>query len=112
MKKKITKKDKECNTYEEFGEAVPFQCEVWSASGKVQAEQYGERLSYIKNIKVNGIYEILSDEKNQVHYLFENGLDMVESDGICIYVGEEKEPDYKILSIKPNRFLRLEVEKI
>ena len=28
--------------------------EQWPASGKVQAQQYGDRLGYILNMKVNG----------------------------------------------------------
>ena len=54
----------------------------------------------------------MTDEKGNPHYIFENGTDLQELDGICLYAGQEQNPDYKIISIKPYRFLILEVERI
>lgn len=111
-KKRISKKDKEGSSYEEWGAAVSFKGESWLASGKVQAQQYGERLPYIRNMKIEGKYTIETDEKGMVSYGFENGMKIMESDGICLYVGENQKPDYKIISIKPYKPLKLEVERI
>ena len=47
-KKMTVKKDKEGSTSEEYGTASSVIGEIWSASGKVQAEQYGQRLNYIQ----------------------------------------------------------------
>ena len=111
-KKRIITKDSEGSTSEEYGTASSISGESWPASGKVQAEQYGQRLSYIRNVRLNGKYKIQTDEKGNPHYIFEDGTDLQESDGICLYAGQDQNPDYKIISIKPERFLTLEVERI
>ena len=53
-KKMTVKKDKEGSTSEEYGAASSVTGEIWPASGKVQAEQYGQRLNYIRNIRIQG----------------------------------------------------------
>lgn len=113
-KKAVIQKDKEGSVYMEYGEAIPFQGETWPASGKgkMQVEMYGIRLPYIQNIKVDGRYTIGKDEKGANHYLFENGLSLVEGDGICLNSPPEDGPDYTILSITPYKHLQLEVERI
>lgn len=111
-RKKIQEKDNEGSSYSSYGEAQAFTGEVWPASGKIQAEQYGERLGYIQNIRIDGKYSTEADEKNIVHYVLEDGADMVEGDGICLFVGKNADPDYRIISIKPYRFLKLEVERL
>lgn len=57
-KKMTVKKDKEGSTSEEYGAASSVTGESWPASGKVQAEQYGQRLNYIRNIRIQGSYKI------------------------------------------------------
>ena len=110
--KRSVKKDGEGSTSEEYGAAVAFSGESWPAGGKVQAQQYGQRLPYIRNVKISGGYTVKSDSKGIAHYILENGADLTELDGICLDVSEKEKPDYKIISIKPYRFLMLEVEKI
>lgn len=112
LRKRITKKDKEGSTYEEWDAAASFSGESWPASGKVQAQQYGERLAYIRNLRIDGKYTMETDEKGMVSYDFGEGRKFRESDGICLYVPGEHDPDYKIISIKPYRPLKLEVERI
>lgn len=111
-KKMTVKKDKEGSTSEEYGTASSVTGESWPASGKVQAEQYGQRLNYIRNIRIQGSYKIQTDEKGRLHYILEDGTDIEERDGICLYVAADQLPDYRIISIKPYRFLTMEVEKI
>ena len=111
-RKKITKKDGEGSTYSEYENATGFQGEMWPASGKLQAETYGNRLSYIRNVKIDGRYEIKPDEKGVLHYLFENDMDITEGDGMCLYVSKSANPDYAVISIKPYKHLLLEVEKL
>ena len=105
-------KDREGSTYPEYASAVSFRGEIWPAGGKIQAEMYGNRLSYIQNMKIRGNYKVKSDEKGILHYVYENGLDIMEGDGMCLYVSPDAKPDYKIISIKPYKPLRLEVKKI
>lgn len=111
-KTKKIEKDKEGGTYEKYEPSSHFFGEVWCASGKIQTEMYGERVTYIRNVRMNGKYHISQDEKGVQHYTFLDGLDLVEGDGICLYVDGDSEPDYRIISVKPERFLRLEAEKI
>lgn len=111
-KKRITQKDKEGGTYDTYSSSPSvFAAEVWPASGKTQAEMYGERLKYIQNVRIDGAYTVQTDGKGIVHYLFPDGADFAESDGLCLFCGKDEDPDYKIISIRPYRFLRLEVEK-
>ena len=105
-RKRMVKKDNEGSTYEEYGAASPFSGESWPASGKVQAQQYGQRLGYIRNLKIAGGYTIEPDKDGK------NGTDLMELDGICLFSGENARPDYKIVAVKPYRFLTLEVERI
>lgn len=111
-RKKISKKDAEGSSYVEYESATEFQGEMWPAGGNIQAEMYGNRLPYIRNVRINEKYEITVDEKGIVHYICENGMDIVEDDGICLYASSDSLPDYKIISIKPYRFLQMEVEKL
>ena len=111
-KKRVVEKDSEGSTRETYGTASSFEGESWPASGKVQAQQYGQRLNYIRNLRISRKYEIKPDEKGRLHYILENGTDIQESDGICLFVGSDREPDYKIIYIKPYRMLTLEVEKL
>ena len=73
-RKRMVKKDREGSTYEEYGAASSFSGESWPASGKVQAQQYGQRLGYIRNVKINGEYAIKPDENGRLHYILYNGL--------------------------------------
>ena len=111
-KKMSVKKDREGGTSEEYGTASSVSGEIWPASGKAQAEQYGQRLNYIRNVRMQGSYKIQADEKGRLHYILEDGTDVEERDGICLYVAADQSPDYRIISIKPYRFLTLEVERI
>lgn len=112
LKEHRTEKDRERNAVTVYGNPKMFYGEVWPAAGKVQAEQYGEKLSYVRNVKIEGNYTIRTDEKGVSHYVFPGGLDVVESHGLCLYVSRDDKPDYKIISIKPYKPLRLEAVKL
>ena len=113
-RKKSIQKDSEGNTYPVYGPATAFSGEAWPASGKIQAQIYGDRLPYIYNMRISGKYEMnYSSQDKQFHYLFaDTGMDLVEGDGICLFAGADQDPDYRIVSIKPYRFLSLEVERL
>lgn len=94
-RKRIPGRDREGGSITEYGQAEEIEATIWAASGKIQAEMYGERLTYIKNMEYDG------------------EISMQEGDGICVFVGPEEKPDYKIISIKPEYSpKRMELEKI
>lgn len=107
----ISKKDNEGNSYVEYGLPSSFEAEVWPAGGKLQAEMYGQRVNHIQNCRINAGYEIMADEKGRVSYRI-GDMTIMESDGICLNVSGSQEPDYRIIAIRPYRYLMLEVERI
>lgn len=78
----MTGKNEEGGSVVSYEEAVEIRAIIWPAGGRIQAEIYGERLHYIKNMEYDGIEEIK------------------EGDGICVFAGPEDAPDYKVISIK------------
>ena len=108
LKPRILSRDNEGNTFPEYGTAVPFTGEVWQASGRVQAQMYGEKLAYVRNVKIQGDYSVRTDSKGTVYYDFTDGLTVCEKDGLCLDVGDDADPDYEIISIKPYKPWRLE----
>lgn len=112
VRRRISKKDSEGAQYDDWDAASPLNGEDWPASGRVQAETYGSRLPYIRNLRVDGKYQILADSDGKIFYVLENGTALMELDGICIYVGADSSPDYRIVAIRPYRFLSLELEAI
>lgn len=112
FRKRVSGKDKEGSSYETWGAAFPVMAEIWPASGKVQAQQYGERLSYIRNVRLEGDYVITADAKGHAMYKTTSGLNIQEGDGLCLYTDPKNKPDYRIISIKPYRPLKMEIEKI
>ena len=94
LKKKTVIEDNEGGKYPGYSEAVEINANISPASGKLQAEIYGERLNYILNM--------LYDGRESIN----------EGDGICVYVSKDSEPDYKVISIKRYSHLFIELEKI
>ena len=110
LRNRKVEKDREGVPVESFGEAYSLMMQVWPAGGKVQAEQYGDRLNYIFNCRVEGRYEPVADEDG-VRYQFD-GFFLREKDGICLYSPLDSLPDSRIIAIKPYRQLYMEVERI
>ncbi|WP_243009242.1 hypothetical protein [Clostridium sp. AM58-1XD] len=107
----IPKKDQEGSSYIEYGQPSSFEAEVWPGGGKLQAEMYGQRISNIKNVRIDGNYELLISNEGKELYQFAD-MTVCEGDGICLYVPQDHEPDYRIIAIRPYRYLTLEVEKL
>lgn len=101
-------KDSEGGTYDVYGEEITVVGEVWPAGGRVQAQMYGEKLPYMRNVKIRGEYTV-SDDSGRAVYQFD-GFAVSELDGLRLEA--ESGPDYRIVSITPHRPLRLEAEKI
>lgn len=95
LKKKTIIEDNEGGRYPGYSEeSTEIQANIYPASGKLQAEIYGERLNYILNMLYDGPEAIN------------------EGDGICVYVYKDNEPDYKVISIKRYSHIFIELEKI
>lgn len=110
---RTTTKDAEGCTTEVYGDAIAVTGEAWPASGQVQAQEYGHDLGYVYNMRLTEKYSCASDDKGNRHYtLAESGAVISELDGICLHVGADEEPDYRIRSIKPYRFLTMELERV
>ena len=110
LKKKTVIEDNESGKYPGYSEAIEINANISPASGRLQAEIYGERLNYILNMLVDGPYEVIV--KENITYYIVNGIEICEGYGICVYVSKESNPDYKIISIKPYSHLCIELEKI
>ena len=90
LKKKTIIEDNEGGIYPEYLDAIDIECYIYPASGRVQAEMYGERLTYILNMLYDGEIEI--------------------SEGDCIVYNNL---DYKVISIKNyTKHKLIELEKI
>lgn len=105
---KIVTKDSEGGAVISYDAPVTFHGEVWPATGALAVETYGDRINAIMNMKLRGRYTIETENRVQ-SYVF-GDVSVREGDGVCIYT--DREPDYKIISIKPLRPIRMEVEKI
>ncbi len=95
LKKKVLIEDNEGGKYAGYSDAaIEIEANISPASGKLQAEIYGERLKYILNMLYDGSEEIS------------------EGDGICVYVSNSEAPDYKVISAKKWSHMQIELEKI
>lgn len=94
-----------------YGPATSFEAEVWPGGGKLQVEMYGIRLPNIRNLRIEGSYREAT-ENNSLRYQVGDGPCITVNDGICLYVPDTAEPDYKVVAVYPYGHLTLEVEKL
>jgi hypothetical protein len=71
----------EFEEWEPIGHIV--NANIKPAGGKLMVEMYGERLAYML-----------------VAYV-ESDTDLKESDGVCVYVPPDSNPDYKVVAAPP-----------
>ncbi|WP_269477763.1 hypothetical protein [Hominibacterium faecale] len=110
LRNKIVDEDREGASIISYADAKQLRGEIWPAGGKLQTEQYGNRIDAIMNCKVAGTYKI-EQEGNHCKYAFAD-FELREDDGICIYAMPESDPDYRIVAIKPYKPLYMEVERL
>ncbi|MDO4647428.1 MAG: hypothetical protein Q4B26_02170 [Eubacteriales bacterium] len=106
---KSTRKDAEGGV--NVGFSVPgkeISAEYWPAAGRIQSEKYGERIKYIWNVRINDRYSIVQDGNN-TSYRLSDGTELREGDAVG-WDGESAR--YRIASIKPFRFIHMEVEEM
>ena len=95
LKRKTLIEDEEGGKYPGYStEAIEIKANIYPATGKLQAEMYGERLNYILNM------------------LYDGPILFVEGDGICVYGPKDAKPDYKVILIKPYSHKVIELEKL
>lgn len=93
LKSKIVIEDGEGGKYEDFEQVGrTIEANIYPATGKLQAEIYGQRLNYILNMLYAGTEPIK------------------EGDGVCVY--ETDKVDYRVISIKNYSHKLIELEKI
>ena len=86
LKRTELTQDDEGNDITNYLAPIILEMNVQSANGSVNAQIYGSQLSSMKSCKYQG------DELKE-------GRD--ENCGVCVYVGRDEQPDYKIVSIQP-----------
>ncbi len=102
--------DKEGGPCKNYAEGKALKAIVWPASSKLQIAQYGNEVNRIQNVKVEGKYSVVHDEKLGIEIYQIGEIQLKENDGIRIHARER--PDYRIISIKPYQSLLLEVKKL
>ena len=90
-----------------YGSENEVRGEVWPATDRLQAQTYGDRISNIMNMRFYGKYEIERQE-NETVYVFDD-FTLRQGDGVCVY---SDNADYKVVSIKPYKPIRLEIERL
>lgn len=78
--------DDEGNDIIKYLDPIQVRMNIQSASGTVNAQIYGSKLSSMKSCKHQG---------NEL----KEGRD--ENSGVCVYVTKDEQPDYKVVSIQP-----------
>ena len=86
VKRGELEQDDEGNDITKYLDPISLRMNVQSASGTVNAQIYGSKLSSMKSCKYQGTE-------------LKEGRD--ENSGVCVYVDKGSEPDYKIKSIQP-----------
>jgi hypothetical protein len=84
VKRRIPMKDQDGTEFEDWESAGHVvKANIRPAGGRLMAEMYGERLAYMLTAYV------------------ESGTDIKESDGVCVYVSPESNPDYRVVAAPP-----------
>ena len=96
LKRYITIKDNEGAIYTDYDSTpIEIKANIQPAGGRVMAEIYGERLAYMFTMYYDG------------------QLELKEKDGVCVYVGPNCKPDYKIVAIRNwNNHKVIDLEKV
>lgn len=109
IRQRVMTRGSEGEPIETFEAAYEKQAEVWPAAEHRQIERYGDRITGISNVRVQGAYELNPGASEGV--TFEDGSILKPGDGICVNVPPDSEPDFRVLTITPYRPLRLEIER-
>lgn len=107
--KRVTAKDDEGVVTESFTAPFELMAEIWPATSSKQVEQYGDRISDISNMRLQGQYQI--ENRNGVPVVcFNSGHEITIGDGVVVHQTSDA-PDYRVLSLTEYYPLRLEIER-
>ena len=95
---------------EEFGAPFVIKGYLWPATSTRQVEEYGDRISNIANMRIEGEYEIVLQGRVPA-VVFKNGNVLMANDGVCVYANCCEDPDYRVIAITEYYPLKLEVER-
>lgn len=83
VKESIPKKDTDGTTYEGWAdEGHTIRANIQPAGGKIMSEMYGERLAYMLTLYT------------------EKSTNLKETNGLCVYVSSDQDPDYRVIAIR------------
>ena len=111
VKNRTVEKDNEGVPTETFGDAIEKKAEVWAANERRQIETYGDRITNVANVRIQGNY-VLRTADTEAYIEFSDGNEVHMGDGVCVNVSAAENPDYRVLTIIPARPVRLEIERI
>ena len=104
--------DSEGVPVETFGAAIALQGEVWPATDRQDIEMYGDRITGVQKVWLQGSYYITASETGVTQAYLRDGVTTLSlGDGLCVNVGSADEPDYRVRTITPYKLLKLEIER-
>ena len=107
---RIVTKDSEGVPGITFGTPYTVKGYLWPATSKRQAEEYGDRINNIANMRIEGGYTF-SLQNGVPTVTFTSGSALQVNDGIYVHADTTGEPDYQVISITEYEPLLLEVER-
>ena len=94
-----------------WGPAIKLKGEVWPANDRRSIESYGDRITGIQSMWLQGQYMLTYESGVSKVLLRDQNYLLSLGDGICFEAGPEDEPDYQVLSFTPYDLLKLEIER-
>ena len=107
IRPKIVTKDNEGVPTISYGAPCTATGEIWPVSDSLQVQTYGDRINSIMNMRIRGKYSIEQRDHETV-YIFDD-FEIREGDGVCV---NSADPDFKIVSVKPYKPIRMEIQRL
>lgn len=107
VRPKIVTRDSEGVPTVSYGAPRTFTGEIWPVSDSLQVQTYGDRVNSIMNMRLRGKYTVTQELHGTV-YTFD-GFEIREGDGVCV---NSDDVDFVIVSVKPYKPIRMEIQKL
>lgn len=111
VKQRIVNYDDEGVPIISWGPPIKLTGEVWPANDRRSIESYGDRITGIQSVWLQGKYMLQFEDSVTRVLLREQNYLLSLGDGVCFEAGPEDEPDYQVLAFTPYDLLKLEIEK-
>ena len=108
ISRRIINTDDEGNKIESGTTKELLIANIYPANGKLEIEEYGERINNIFNMLIEGPYTTKINNNKTIFCL----QDIELTEGDFIHVFNQEKPDYKIIAIKPYSHLICQIEAI